>query len=300
MQEIIGYFLAFIFVYYGFAKLFRTQFYEPMYQWIASPLGEASGFSITWSFFGASYPYAFFIGASQILCAILILFRKTRLLGALILLSIVGNIVVVNYAYNIPVLLNSSIFLIMTAYLVVCEFDRLKTFFWDRGALPADTPPRWNANTEHRLGLLKGVLGVCIFGYSLWFYTSFSGASIKEDSPIAGIWDVQSLEVNGDQMYVKTQPKEWTQLIFERGLAGKYGSLRTGDNGTPMMYEVDSLAGRVTVMSLVNQGNLFEGYYKLESKNQLLLEGIRNGVKGRDSVKIQLKLNKLTNQSILE
>lgn len=89
-------------------------------------------------------------------------------------------------------------------------------------------------------------------------------------------------------------------MIFERGIAGKYGSLRTGEQETSMLYEVDSLANRITIMSLGSPDNLFEGSYRRESKDRLLLEGIREGVIGKDSVRIELQLNKMTNQPILK
>jgi hypothetical protein len=162
-EGIIRYFLAYIFVIYSFGKFYRTQLYEPPYSWLVTSLGELTGFQLVWSFFGSSYAYSSFIGISQLICAILLMFRRTQLLGACLLLPIIGNIVLVNFAYDIPVKLFSTVYLVMTIYLVMSDFGRLKQFFWDNQAVTKKNLQLFsNYKPSLRYGL-KGVLILAIF-----------------------------------------------------------------------------------------------------------------------------------------
>jgi hypothetical protein len=64
-------------------------------------MGQVSGFWLTWYYFGYSKFYGSFIAFGQIVGAVLLLFRKTTLLGACCLLPIVINIVLVDLSYGI-------------------------------------------------------------------------------------------------------------------------------------------------------------------------------------------------------
>ncbi len=91
-----GYVFLFLNV-YGWAKLFGGQFYtsdnipEVVMQ---TTIAEVSNFDLAWSFMGRSYGYLLFIGLSEIIGAWLLLFNKTKLLGASMLLVILLNVIV--------------------------------------------------------------------------------------------------------------------------------------------------------------------------------------------------------------
>ena len=59
-------------------------------------------------FFGFSKGYNLFLGLGEFIAGTLLLHRKTRLIGTLIALSIITNIVAINFFYDIPVKLFSS------------------------------------------------------------------------------------------------------------------------------------------------------------------------------------------------
>jgi uncharacterized membrane protein YphA (DoxX/SURF4 family) len=90
---------------YGFAKIFKEQFSVPEY--IKDiPIGEQSGFWLTWYYFGYSYPFSIIIAIGQIGGSLLLLFNRTRLLGAFILLPIMLNIVFVIFPSKTDSLFN--------------------------------------------------------------------------------------------------------------------------------------------------------------------------------------------------
>jgi hypothetical protein len=55
-----------------------------------------------WAFFGTTQTYPIVIGSLQVLGAMLLIFRKTKLLGALLLTPIFLNIILLDILYEVP------------------------------------------------------------------------------------------------------------------------------------------------------------------------------------------------------
>ncbi len=103
---------------YGVSKLFGGQFYMKgniPSEVANTTMGEASGFSLAWTFMGHSYAYIFFVGLFQLLGAWFLLWNKTKLLGVLILLPIMLNIIVFDIIFLdvYPALANAIIVFLM-------------------------------------------------------------------------------------------------------------------------------------------------------------------------------------------
>jgi hypothetical protein len=103
---------------YALSKLLGGQFYmkEKLPAEIANTtLGEASGFSLAWTFMGHSYFYIMFVGIAQLIGAWFLLWNKTKLIGVLILLPIMVNIIVFDIIFLdvYPALANAIIALLM-------------------------------------------------------------------------------------------------------------------------------------------------------------------------------------------
>lgn len=280
LEGAIRYFLAYVFVTYGFAKFFRTQLYEPFLYWQDTPVGELTGFQLTWTFFGSSFAYSTFIGATQVFCAGLLLFRRTQLLGALLLLPVVSNIVFVNFAYDIPVKFPSAVFLIMTIYLVMTEFDRLKGFFWDNHSIS----PRQDVVLSPRklvLSLKWGFIVILIAG-TTWRFSSIVSQEPYVERPVVGIWDVSSFESNGETLYERQNTGgAWTKLIFEAQFGGDQAVVRTQDGSTLGEYTVDPARGK---LEIYGRGMSFVGTYELLTDYSMVLTGRH----GDDSVRVEL------------
>ncbi|MDB9755871.1 hypothetical protein OAB20_06260, partial [Winogradskyella sp.] len=103
---------------YALSKLLGGQFYMKgkLPAVIANTtLGEASGFSLAWTFMGHSYFYIMFVGIAQLIGAWFLLWNKTKLIGVLILLPIMANIIVFDIIFLdvYPALANAIIVLLM-------------------------------------------------------------------------------------------------------------------------------------------------------------------------------------------
>lgn len=89
--------LAFTFISYGYAKLSGGQFGLSATE-LARPAGQLGLFKLAWYLFGQE-PFKSFVGYSQILAGGLLLWHRTALLGALLLLPIAANVLVVDITY---------------------------------------------------------------------------------------------------------------------------------------------------------------------------------------------------------
>ncbi len=103
---------------YGLSKLLGGQFYmkgKLPVEVANTTLGEASGFSLAWTFMGHSYFYILFIGLFQLFGAWFLLWNKTKLIGVLILLPIMVNIIMFDIIFLdvYPALANAIIVLLM-------------------------------------------------------------------------------------------------------------------------------------------------------------------------------------------
>ena len=54
-----------------------------------------------WTFYGYSKPYALIVGMFEILAAVLIIFRRTRIVGCLLATSILVNIILQDIFYHV-------------------------------------------------------------------------------------------------------------------------------------------------------------------------------------------------------
>ena len=81
---------------YGVSKLFLLQFQVAASAY-AQPLGETPSTTLTWAFLGYSPVFQFRLGTFEIIPAVLLLFARTRRLGALLLLPVVLNVAMFNY-----------------------------------------------------------------------------------------------------------------------------------------------------------------------------------------------------------
>ena len=64
-------------------------------------VSEMTGMELMWSFYGYSKPFALTIGALEIIGGFLILFKKTRLIGCIFTSTILINIILQDYFYDV-------------------------------------------------------------------------------------------------------------------------------------------------------------------------------------------------------
>lgn len=129
IQLIITYYLACVMLKYGFDKIFKVQFYLPEPNTLYTPLGMLDKDILFWSTMGTSYSYNVFMGLMEVIPALMLLFKKTRILGLFILSGVLLNVVFVNFGFDISVKLYSLFLLLLCVLLLSPNLKKIIQFF---------------------------------------------------------------------------------------------------------------------------------------------------------------------------
>jgi hypothetical protein len=130
MYAAIRYCIAFTIIAFGWKKFYGLQFVVPA-EISNRPMNQQSGEWLTWFYFGYSHAYGIIIASIQILGGCLLLFKRTVLIGAVILFSLLFNLTLINifYQMNAGALLESLLLTIGVLYLILLDYKKLIIFF---------------------------------------------------------------------------------------------------------------------------------------------------------------------------
>jgi hypothetical protein len=141
LRTILRLVLGFAMVGYGFAKVFRTQFVSLDALTMTETYGESSPMGVLWRMMGHSAPYTIFCGAVEALAGVLLFWRRTATLGALLAAGAMGNIVALNFSYDVPVKQWATHLFLFAGVVAWPDLPRLARVLVGRAA-PAAPAPR--------------------------------------------------------------------------------------------------------------------------------------------------------------
>jgi len=127
--QYVRYYLIFVLLTYGIIKIFKLQFGEPYLIRLVTPLGEMSPMGLAWNYMGFSKTYTVFAGWSETIAAILLMFKRTRTLGAVVGFGVMLNVFMMNISYDIPVKLFSLHLCVFSAFLILIDGRRMLNVF---------------------------------------------------------------------------------------------------------------------------------------------------------------------------
>lgn len=214
------YYLLTVMLSYGFAKVYLGQFPPPSLTRLVQPFGEASPMGLLWTFMGFSKAYSVFAGLGEIVGGLLLAFRRTTTLGALIIIGVMSNVVMLNFSYDVPVKLYSSHLLFFALVLAGLDGRRIVDFLVRNRSVPAAVyPPHF---TSRKLNLVVLSLKVLVIG-GMVISSVVSGVaadrnyhSLANKSSLYGIYDVESFEIDGEILPpLLTETRRWQTAIFD-------------------------------------------------------------------------------------
>ncbi|MEM7314684.1 MAG: hypothetical protein AAF497_16175 [Planctomycetota bacterium] len=154
----LRYVLATIMLSYGLAKVgwHMNQFPMPGARRLAITYGESSPMGILWTFMGASRAYTIFAGLGEVVGGVLLLFRRTATLGAVVVFGVMTNVMMMNFCYDVPVKLYATHMVVMAIFILMPDIRRLVSLFiLNRPADAAQLTPPYVVGTTtlwvHRL-----------------------------------------------------------------------------------------------------------------------------------------------------
>jgi hypothetical protein len=162
---------------YGIIKLFPVQMSAPNLALLQTPLGELRPFDLLWATFGYGRPYQAFSGFFEVVVAVLILFKRTRVIGLIIIVSVMLNVIMLNYTYQVGVLILSFYILLVALFLLAPYAGQLLRFFLTSEAvrlLPEEYLPVKNGKTRFFKATLLMLLACSFIANLLSAYNLFN------------------------------------------------------------------------------------------------------------------------------
>ncbi|TVR13205.1 MAG: hypothetical protein EA391_14425 [Balneolaceae bacterium] len=280
---LVRYYLFAVLFLYGIVKVIKTQFPFPELWRFLQPLGDVSPMGLAWTYIGFSTSYTFFAGVMEIIPALLLLFRKTTSLGALISVGVMTHVVVMNFSYDIPVKLFSIHIVLFSLFLLAFDARRiLNVFILNKTADAVDYKPLFvKKRLQYGVVLFKGLFIASIIIPNIlntWGrYQQMEGRA--ENVPLYGIWKVEEFIENGESIPpLITVRERWHYLIFEH--PGRAVLIRTNQDRDHFSAQVDT-TGQTIVLSRLNSSMVFS----YEKKDSVL---VLSGDHGSESHSITL------------
>jgi hypothetical protein len=191
---------------YGFAKVFPLQMhlYLPV---MLEHWGDSSPMAVLWNFMAASAPYTILCGSAEALAGVLLLFRRTTLLGAIISIGVMFNIAALNFCYDVPVKLYSTNLLLMSIYVLGPDWPRLKRILLLNQPVAAADLSR-PVFTRHRMRIAAWIVrGTILYFAVVPSWKTYKRIYLNPKHPaLYGLYEVESFSRNG---------KEPTTLVTE-------------------------------------------------------------------------------------
>lgn len=230
----LRFYVGFMLVHYGLAKLNNGQFPGPSATGMSTTYGDSSPMGLAWRFLGFSEGYKTFMFFAEMM-GIFLFFRKTATVGALLCLMTCLNIMAINYFFDVPVKLLSTSLVVMCLIILSPNFSRLFQFFFKGKTTGLDqmNPHVFKAKWARVTKLAIKYAAIAFCAGIPAFYTLTTAFSKKKEAKesLYGAYRISSLKwTNGvpaaDSLYVS---KGWKVLgldSYDRAFI-KYGDNET-------------------------------------------------------------------------
>ena len=182
---------------YGSWKIFPIQMPPPSLAILNEPVGQTSPLTMLWTLLGMNQVYEKICGSIEFLGALLLLYRRTALLGAMLAAFVMTNVVLFNFFFDVPVKLYASNLLLMALVAIVPDLRALFGFFWKQKPTAPSSP--WQPALRGRARWILVTLEVAAF-LSVGIVSSFGHyrqhaieeANLRHPSPLTGEWHLNA------------------------------------------------------------------------------------------------------------
>ncbi len=282
----LRYFLAYMMLVYGLAKVFKTQFPFLSLERLATPLGQFSPMGLLWAFMGYSKTYNLFAGGAEILAGSLLFFRRTTLLGALISIAIMINILMLNFSYDVPVKLFSAHLLAVAVVIIAPQLKRLISFFiLNRATAPENIRPAI-AHPKARVfyGIGKAIIILVIV-------EQLMVSGLKREAEVAAFfperfdtYEIVEHKTNGVTVPEDDKTRRWQKLYV---MGADKCNLQYMDGATLRWNFATDTVARTMVLTSPDSGTVYHFQYVIGNDNLYSLKGKLS----EDSIQIAMRKN---------
>lgn len=241
------YYLGLYILAYGLAKFFDGQFVFPDVERFEQKFGDASPMVLLWTFMGFSKVYTVFTGICEVVGGLLLFFRRTTVLGALISFMVMINVAMLNYTYDVPVKIFSTHLVFISSFIFYPNLKNLFNFFIlnKPSTLIVQQlilPKKWMRNGRVLLKLL-----ITIGIPALMIIDGVDFADGANNDKLNGAYFTQQFIINNDTLLPqKTDTVRWQKMF----ITDDYSKIVL-ENDKPVYYEtnIDTSTQKISLIS---------------------------------------------------
>jgi len=261
-RYILRIFLSFVMIRYGVGKIFPLQMSRPSLAVLNEPLGQSSPMTLLWTLVGLSPAYQISSGVLEAISGVLLLFKRTALVGALIGFIVMVNVTLLNLCFDVPVKLGALLISFALTVIIAPDVPTLLRFFLKqaKAELFSLWEPQWRRQSSRNIAWVLQAIYVLCFVY--FFVPSTYSAAHQEaanrlaPSSLTGGWRVESAQIFRD-----AKPSDGPVLTAE-GLP--MTALYFEPDGRVMARSSDGRLWRAgaTIDTIHRSVSLYSGYFK--------------------------------------
>ena len=293
----LRFFLAAYLFGYGFIKVFPSQFQAITASRLTMRVGDQSPMLLAWNFMGYSTTMMKVNGWAEVIAGLLLLFRRTTTLGAILSTGIFSFVVMMDFSFNVFVRLLSCHLLIISLYLVLCDGKRLlNVFILNRPAsavvyAPLISNTRWRKIFNGALIVLSVCLLYSAVTKGIEAERSF-GQSAPE-VPLYGIYNTVYFIRNNDTIPPSvTDSLGWKQLVVDGGSWNQRCRIEFNNDKRSNCYiETDTTKFTLSIQPGTDSTEKYLFHYVIPDTSHLFLKGRWQG----DSIEVLMSKYDLNN-----
>jgi len=288
LTVVIRYYVAITMLSYGFYKIIKLQFPFLSLGALIEPYGNSSPMGLAWNFMGYSTGYNYFTGIAELSCGLLLFFRHTSTLGAIVTVVVAGNIMAINYCFDVPVKLLSTSLVLMALFLLSKDICRLINFFFlNKPAAPSDLSPHRFRKRWKNITLITLKWGLIIYTVVFDLYGAVQAekqyGSKAPKPPLYGLYDVKTFIVNKDTLKpLTTDTVRWSKLAIS--YPGNVLIKFMNDSTNYFAFNVDTVKKKIVMNKYTDTAHKYLLTYEQPKKDSLVIWGMFR----KDSIKVNL------------
>lgn len=304
LRVLLRYRLALAVVFIGIVKVLPLQIPEPTISDLHTEYGDFLLWKLYYLTNGiATAGYLPVIGSLEILGGLLLLNRRTAVIGAGLLLAVLLNVVLVNYVYDIGEQVYSSLLFLMALVIFVYDWPRFygllirKTQVYPDGYWPRFTQPVAVIRPYLQALILLIAAVFSVQAYLAWKDSNYPFPKENGIAGISGVYNVKDFVWKGDTLaYSLVDTIRWRDVVFE-----KWNTVSIRDNRPAA---IDSTKARITFSTgrnyehIGNAGRHFFTYKHSKNKKDSTIS-LRLVGKIDSAKTFRLSLNKLGSDTLL-
>ncbi len=218
--------LAYGMIGWGLKKAFPMQMVYPTVGMLNTPFVDMAEKKLYWSHVGVSFGYTVFLGFAEIIPGLLLLHRKTAVLGAALAAVVTFNICIANHAYDAGVAVPAAYFAIIGTFIAWYELPKIwklvvqeKDITFAKRYYPI-FKERWKRNLrtgiKFTFNFIFVPLAAAMWAYGFFYGNNYNIPSTPGLPEAKGVYTVTEFRLNNRLLhYDPYDSVRWQDAIFE-------------------------------------------------------------------------------------